>query len=88
MGRKNMVTQNMIFRVMWLEVASHTVRLLDGLELEGMMNGNMEKPAVRITPAMERELVTKPNPGRCARDSSMVSAAPAKPSTGARIIQG
>jgi hypothetical protein len=45
MGRNITVAQNMIASVRWLEVASHTVRLLAGEVEEGMMNGNSEKPA-------------------------------------------
>ena len=34
-----------------LEVASQAVRLESGLVLDGMTNGNIDTPAVRITPA-------------------------------------
>lgn len=67
MGRNIIVTQHMIDNVKWLDVASHTVRLLAGLELDGMMNGNIDKPAVRITPAMASPLATNAISGRLRR---------------------
>lgn len=43
------MTRNMMPKVFWLETASHIVRLLTGFVLDGMMNENIENPAVRMT---------------------------------------
>src|SRR3954462_11609353 len=58
-GTKKTVTQNMICNVLRLDTASHAVRLLSGTDDDGMMNGNMERPAVRITPATTMALATR-----------------------------
>ena len=42
----------MMPKVFLLETASHMVKLLTGSVLEGIINGNIEKPAVKIIPAM------------------------------------
>jgi hypothetical protein len=49
----------MIYNVIWLDTTSHIVRLLRGSELDGMMNGNIAMPAVKITPASITELALK-----------------------------
>ena len=43
-------TQNMSCSVSLLDTASHAVKLLTGFVDDGITNGNIEKPAVRITP--------------------------------------
>ena len=58
-GKKIIVTINIIPKVFLLETASHIVKLLTGLVLEGMMNGNIENPAVRMMPAIAVLLLTK-----------------------------
>ena len=55
---------------------------------KGVMNGNMAKPAVRITPASAEPLHTKPSPGRLARLSRTASNPPRKTTAGAAIIHG
>ena len=57
-GMKITVAQNIRLKVSWLEALSHTVRLALGMELEGMTNGNMDAPAVPITPTSANEDVT------------------------------
>ena len=76
----------MICRVRWLETASHTVRLLCGLLLEGMMNGNSEKPAVSTMPATDRALDASAAIERPRTEKRIACAAPPKPSSGAMTI--
>ena len=45
-------TPVMMFKVNSLEVESHSVRLWLGLTLDGIMNGNIEKPAVKTMHAL------------------------------------
>ena len=56
-GMKMSVAQNMMPSVRWLETASHTVRLAPGTVEEGITKGNIDTPAVPITPTMAQ------NPG-------------------------
>ncbi len=78
----------MMPNVFWLETASHTVRLLTGFVLDGMMNGNMENPAVRMMPAIAALLKTKAVFSFLALELSNANAIPAKPAIGASNIQG
>jgi hypothetical protein len=74
MGKKIAVTQNIIFKVVKLELASHTVKELLIAELDGIRNGNMDTPAVKITEANVNELVINARAGRSIFDSTMVIA--------------
>jgi hypothetical protein len=58
------------------------------LVLLGMMKGNMAAPAVMMIPVSPRLLITRPNPGRLAAESTSASPRPAKPSTGKAMVQG
>ena len=53
-GMKMTVAQNMMPSVRWLETASHTVRLAPGTVEEGITKGNIDTPAVPITPTMAK----------------------------------
>ena len=64
MGKNTMVTQNMIFKVVRLELASQTVNELFITELEGIKKGNIETPAVKMTEVNVNELLIKASPGR------------------------
>lgn len=87
-GRKIMVATSMMPSVLWLDAASHNVRLLFASVEEGMTNGNMEKPAVRIIPAIA--LLLKINAKRSYLDfaADNANAIPPNPSIGASIIHG
>ena len=74
MGKKITVTPNMIFNVIRLELASHTVRELFMAELDGIMKGNIDTPAVKITEVNVKELLIKATPGRSIFDSTRVIA--------------
>ena len=87
-GTKMTAATNMTERVFCDEVASQTVRLCAGFRLDGMMNGNMLKPAVRIMPAMVKEDVTKAKAPCPNLASNEVNNAITTPNTGATIIQG
>src|SRR5262245_17396020 len=49
-GMKTSVKPSIHPSVRWLEEAFHTVRLCEGLALEGIMNGNMAAPTVPMMP--------------------------------------
>src|SRR5665811_1300951 len=82
MGKKITVTQNMIFKVVRLELASHTVKELFMAELDGIRKGNMDTPAVKITEVNVNELAINARPGRSIFDSAMVTAPAIKASPG------
>jgi hypothetical protein len=82
MGKNITVTKNMIFKVVKLELASHTVKELFIAVLDGIRNGNMATPAVKMTDAKVKELDIKASPGRPTFDSTMVTAPAIKPSPG------
>jgi len=46
-------TINITFSVIWLDVASHTVKLASGMVMLGIKNGNIEKPAVKIAHSIQ-----------------------------------
>ena len=73
MGKNTMVTQNMIFKVVRLELASHTVNEQFNTELEGIKKGNIETPAVNMTEVNVNELLIKANPGRLIFESIIVT---------------
>ena len=82
MGKKITVTQNMIFKVARLELASQTVKELLKAELDGIRKGNIDTPAVKITEVNVNELAINAKPGRSVLDSAMVTAPAIKASTG------
>jgi len=49
------VAQNMMLSVRWLDTLSQIVRLAFGMLDDGIKNGNIDAPAVPITPAKTRE---------------------------------
>ena len=78
----------MIFRVRWLEDASHTVRLARGSSEDGNRNGKMLSPAVAMIDAIPMPLATKPRPGRPARSAAGVIANAMIAAIGTVAIQG
>ena len=87
-GRNTITANSMICSVMRLEVESHTVRLLRPSSEEGMMNGNIEKPAVRITPMIISEVDRNALFSKRERASSVASTPPSRPASGAATIHG
>src|SRR5512142_3018669 len=79
-------TQNMMASVRWLDTASHTVRLERGSIDEGITNGNIANPAVKITPAIARLLDANASHGRF--ENAITPRAPAKAAIGASVIHG
>lgn len=79
---------NITFKVKWLDVASHTVRLASGMVMLGIKNGNIENPAVKITPAINKALDTNAIPGLPFLEKKAQANPPKIPSTGAIIIRG
>jgi hypothetical protein len=78
----------MICSVRWLDTASHAVRLLAGWLTDGMMNGNIDRPAVRMTPTTARALAASVTSGMRAAAVANTPSAPTNPAIGAAIIQG
>ena len=78
----------MMFKVMWLETLSQTVKLADGTELEGMTNGNIDAPAVPITPNRANDDATKAHKVRPRESNIAAAAAPNTPKAGKSHIRG
>ena len=83
-----MTDANIKNNVMWLDDASHTVKLLLGFDEEGRINGNRLKPAVEMTPICAKALVIKAIPGRFKANNKMLRLAPVYPSIGAIHVHG
>src|SRR5471032_371634 len=81
-------TQNMMAKLLWLATASHAVRLLDGASDDGITNGNIDAPAVRMIPATVRPLAR--NAGSVQRRAlqTITSSAPAKSAMGSARSSG
>src|SRR3546814_16148625 len=75
------VAQNMMARLRWLETLSQTVRLAAGIVDEGMMNGNIETPAVLITPITASDEATNADSVWRISNNMAALAAPANPRT-------
>ena len=60
-----------MFNVIGLELESQTVNELFKEILEGIINGNMEQPAVNMTATMIKELKTKALPGLLISDKTI-----------------
>lgn len=73
MGKKISVANNISFKVVRLELASQTVNELFNAELDGIRNGNIDTPAVKMIDVNVNELVIKARPGRSIFDNTMVS---------------
>ena len=78
----------MMPKVFLLETASHMVKLLTGSVLEGIINGNIEKPAVKIIPAIAMLLNKNALRSFLNLAFNRDKAIPAKPAVGANIIHG
>lgn len=74
--------------VFLLETASHIVKLLTGSVAEGITNGNIENPAVKITPAIDKLLPIKAKPSFLNFAFRRANIIPKNPINGAAIIQG
>ena len=61
-GTKNRATQNMIFRVSSLDVASHRVNALARFVEEGITNGKSVKPVIKMIEVIASELSVKAKP--------------------------
>ena len=81
-GIKITVTPSMMPSVKWLDTLSHTVRLAPGMVLEGMMNGNIDAPAVPMTPTSDRAEQINASSVRRKRSCTIASSAPITPMTG------
>src|SRR5471030_735088 len=81
-GTKIQATTVITLKVSRLEVASHIVRLASGVVLDGMTNGNMVIPAVRITQAMVSEEDTNASAALLRRENRMVSSGRTTPNAG------
>ena len=87
-GTNITAAQNITARVRWLETLSQTKRLDFGSVEEGIMNGNIETPAVPIIPAIIKEVKIKPTPGRLIFPKRIATNPATKPSAGTAILIG
>ena len=71
-----------------LATASHIVKLTVGLVLEGMRNGNNEKPAVKIAPVTASEVPRKLKPALALPAAAITINAPKIAIIGAIIVIG
>ena len=78
----------MICSVRQLDTESQAVRLLFGTDDDGMTNGNIEKPTVRITPTTATALASKARLDRRRLAKTMTPKAPVKAPTGAASVHG
>ncbi len=81
-------TTVMMLSVNSLEVASHIVKPCAGFKLEGITNGNMAKPAVRIMPANDKLEHKKATAPRFAFDAKVVNTDMPIPNKGAKQSTG
>ncbi len=79
---------NITFSVIWLDVASHTVRLASGMVILGIKNGNIEKPAVKITPVINSALDTNAIPAFPFLEKNAQARPATTPNTGAITMKG
>ena len=75
------VEMSIINKVVSLEELSHTVKLCDGSEDEGSINGNILTPTVAIIPKIDRAL--KINAAPLKRDNAILNIGQTKPNNGA-----
>ena len=87
-GINTIVAQNMMPSVRRLDTLSQTVRLAAGIELDGMMNGNIDAPAVPITPTTASDEAMNALSVKRMRISSAARSAPATPSAGSTQSKG
>ena len=74
--------------VLWLETASHMVKLDAKSMLDGIRNGNRAKPAVQIVPLMAKDEPKKANAERLMVAAKSANTAPIMPTMGAMRITG
>ena len=75
----------MICSVSLLDTASQAVRLLPGCVDDGMMNGNIDRPAVRMTPTTAHALPSSGSTVRRDPAARTTTSAPPKASSGATM---
>ena len=78
----------MTFNVKWLDVASHTVKLASGMVALGIKNGNIEIPAVKMTPAINNALLTNAIPAFPLLEKNAQANPATIPKTGAIMVRG
>ena len=78
----------MTVSVVLLETASHIVKLIAGLRLDGIKNGNNAKPAVKIEPMTARLEPRKLKPALFLPAASTTMMPPRIPMIGAIIVIG
>ena len=68
--------------VLWLETASQIVKLIFGLLIDGIINGNNETPAVIMTPTNISAVEISPNAGLLSFENTNALSAIANARTG------
>ena len=87
-GTKITAATSMTLRVFCDEVASQMVRLCAGFRLDGMMKGNMAKPAVHRVPVMARLEPRKAQAPRLPLAAARARVPPRMPVSGASLVSG
>ena len=78
----------MMNSVMWLDEASHRVRLEPACVDDGSRNGNVATPSVRMMPMMLTDDARNASPARPLRSDTALSNAPATPIAGSNQVIG
>lgn len=87
-GIKISVATSIIPRVRWLETLSQTVRLDPKSVEEGMMNGNIDTPAVPMTPIIVIEDAMKPSKVFPRLTNNIAVGAMTYTSSGSNVVRG
>ncbi|MNS85110.1 hypothetical protein D3C72_1189640 [compost metagenome] len=87
-GMKMRATTSMMNSVIWLDDASHTVRLDFGSTEDGRMKGNIASPTVEMMPKMASELESSASTSLRALNKMKATSGKTRPSAGASIIHG
>ena len=83
-----MVDQNIRASVQYDEALSHTVRLEAGSEDDGIMNGNIDTPAVAIIPKMPNDEPINASTGLRRYANAMADMPPINASPGIISVSG
>lgn len=75
-------------KVLWLETASHMVKLDAESMLDGMRNGNSANPAVHSAPVMAKDEPKKAKAERLLLAAKSAKTPPAIPTIGAMRVSG
>ncbi len=87
-GIKIITVTSITINVSWLDDASHTSKLEEGVDDDGSMKGNILTPTVAIIPISLNALHINASTRQPAIALKNTATSPANPSTGATIANG